>query len=223
MRVILCLGGSVLVPGLPDADFYKRAVSVIKKLKEKHEVAVVTGGGAVARKYIEAAKKLGISETGCHLIGIQVTRLNAALLAFSLGLKGPEEDLGKAVMTLLQGEIPIMGGTTPGQTTDAVAAMLAQMSRSDLLVIVSDVDGVYTADPKTHPDAKKLDKISAEDLVKLVDMAITPGMRMIIDPIAARLILRHKIKTVFIGKEDFERLPQILEGEKHHGTEVVFE
>ena len=116
-----------------------------------------------------------------------------------------------------------MGGTTPGQTTDAVAAMLAQMTRSDLLVIVSDVDGVYTEDPKKNPEAKKLDKISAENLVKMVDSVIIPGMRMIIDPIAARIILRHKIRTIFIGKEDFERLPQILEGEKHRGTEVIFE
>jgi uridylate kinase len=101
--------------------------------------------------------------------------------------------------------------------------MLAQMSQSDLLVIFSDVDGVYTADPKRDPTAKKLDKIKAEDLVKLVDVAVVPGMRMIIDPIAARLILCYKIRTLFLGKEELERLPEIVEGGKHSGTEVVFE
>lgn len=223
MRVTLCLGGSILVPDHPDADVYAKAAAVIKKLREKHEVLVVTGGGAIARQYIEAAKKLGVDETGCHLLGIEVTRLNAFLLALALGLKTVEQDMGKAIVAALRGEVPVMGGTTPGQTTDAVAAMLAQMSNSDLLVIFSDVDGVYTADPKRDPTAKKLDKIKAEDLVKLVDVAVVPGMRMIIDPIAARLILRHKIRTLFLGKEELERLPQIIEGADHQGTEVIFE
>ncbi len=223
MRITLCFGGSVLVPDRPDASTFAKAAEVIRRLREKHEVLVVTGGGAVARDYIESAGKLGVDEIGRHQLGIQVTRLNAALLALALGLKGPEEDMGRAVMSSLRGEVPVMGGTTPGQTTDAVAAVLAQMSRSDLLVIFSDVDGVYTADPKRDPTAKKLEKIKAEDLVKLVDVAVVPGMRMIIDPIAARLILRNKIRTLFLGKEELGRLPEIVEGGKHSGTEVIFE
>jgi uridylate kinase len=223
MRITLCLGGSILVPDRPDASVYAKAAEVIRRLREKHEVLVVTGGGAVARDYIEVADKLGVSEIGRHQLGIRVTRLNADLLALALGSKGHEEDVGKAVVSSLRGEVPVMGGTTPGQTTDAVAAMLAQMSQSDLLVFFSDVDGVYTADPKRDPTAKKLDKIKAEELVKLVDVAVVPGMRMIIDPVAARLILRHRIKTLFLGKKELERLPEIVEGGKHSGTEVVFE
>ncbi|MEM2282733.1 MAG: UMP kinase [Candidatus Hadarchaeales archaeon] len=222
MRITLCLGGSVLVPDEPDAECYSKVVAVIKKLREKHEVLVVTGGGRTARRYIEVAKELGLSEIECHQVGIWATRLNALLLSLALGSKEVQTELGKAALLPLSGGVPVMGGTTPGQTTDAVAAMLAQMSRSDLLIFFSDVDGVYTADPKRDPSAKKIDRIRAEDLVKLVDVAVQPGMRIIIDPIAARIVLGSKIKTLFLGRKELERLPEIVEGAPHTGTEVVF-
>lgn len=225
MRVTLCLGGSILVPSGPDVDMYVKTISVVKRLSEKHEVLIVTGGGRVAREYIEAAKKMGLGEVECHQIGIAVTRLNAMLLSLALGGRErmPAESLERALIASAGGDIPVMGGTTPGQTTDAVAAMLAHLSRSDLLIFFSDVDGVYTEDPKVNPSAKKLDKITASKLVELAGTSVSPGMRTIIDPVAARLVLRHRIKTLFLGKHELERLPEILEGAPHTGTEVVFE
>ena len=54
------------------------------------------------------------------------------------------------------GRIVVMGGVAVGQTTDAVAALLAEYVRADRLIVATSVDGVYTADPEKDPDAKKL-------------------------------------------------------------------
>jgi len=61
-----------------------------------------------------------------------------------------------------------MGGTEPGHSTDAVAALLAECVRADLFINASDIDGIYDKDPKKSRDAKRREKMSAEDLLELV-------------------------------------------------------
>jgi len=117
--------------------------------------------------------------------------------------------------------VPVMGGTTPGHTTDAVAAMLAKASRSDLLIFFSDVDGIYTTDPKLDPKAKKIESMTTRELAKrFATVKAEPGMKTIIDPIAAKLVERSKFKTLVMGAHEIKRLPKILEGAGHSGTTV---
>ena len=114
-----------------------------------------------------------------------------------------------------------MGGTTPGHTTDAVAAMLAKASRSDLLIFFSDVDGIYTTDPKLDSKAKKIESMTTRELAKrFATVKAEPGMKTIIDPIAAKLVERSKFKTLVMGAHEIKRLPKILEGAGHSGTTV---
>ncbi len=222
MKLTLCIGGSVLVPEDPSAEVFHRVCRVLLKLREKHQVLVVVGGGRVARKYISVAKG-HVTEAECHKLGIEVTRLNARLLCLLLGERGElASNFTQAIMASLRGKIPVMGGTTPGQTTDAVAAMLARISRSDWLIYISDVDGVYTSDPKVDPLARKLDRVTAEELVRLAGAKISPGMSAVIDPLAARIISNFRIRTLFLGQHELENLDRIVEGGGHTGTEVVF-
>ena len=114
-----------------------------------------------------------------------------------------------------------MGGVSPGQTTDAVAAHLARVSRSELLLFFTNVDGVYTADPKLEPNAKKIDRMTANDLARIVGSEeVKPGMK-IMDPVAVKLLQRSNIEALVMGKHEIKRLPEILNGAKHSGTTIT--
>ena len=226
MRVTLCFGGSILAPEELDVDCVREIAQTLRALKSrKHEILVVTGGGRPSRKYIEAARKLKASSTQRDLMGIDVTRLNARLLIAALGDLAEREPLTTfeaAIRVMLKGKVPVMGGIMPGQTTDAVAAMLASLSKSELLVFFTDVDGVYTTDPKLDPRAKKLEVMTVQELVRLVAVKkMRPGISIVIDSIGAKLIQRKGIRTLVLGKHEIKRLPEILRGAKHSGTTIV--
>jgi uridylate kinase len=228
MRVTLCFGGSILAPEELDVGCIREIAQTLRALKSrKHELLVVTGGGKPSRKYIEAVRKLKASSTHCDNIGIDVTRLNARLLIAALGNLAEQDPLTTfeaAVRATFRNKVPVMGGTAPGQTTDAVAAMLASSSKSGLLVYFTDVDGVYSADPKRNPKAKKFETMTAQELLKLVvKEKVKPGMSAIIDPVGAKLIQRAGIQTLVLGRHEIKRLPEILRGAKHSGTTIVHE
>lgn len=226
MRITLCLGGSIIAPEAPDVGCVRSAAAAVRKLRALgHEVLVVVGGGKPAREFITAAHELRASRTTSDLVGIDATRLNARLFIAALGRSASREPVkayGDAIRELERGRIPVMGGTRPGHTTDTVAAMLARASKSDLLVFFTDVGGVYTADPKVDPKAKKLERMTARELLKLVSgVRMEPGMKAIVDPVGARVIERSRISTLVLGPKELGRLPTILKGGKHSGTAVV--
>lgn len=223
MIAVISIGGSVLAPKLDSRNFEKNA-EAIKEVAKKHTVFVVTGGGAIAREYIQVARRLGANEAICDSIGIEVTRLNARLLISALeGGAHPEppSDYKEADHAASSGKIVVMGGVAPGQTTDAVAAILAEYVQADLLVSATSVNGVYTTDPK-KAGAKKLDKITPEQLVNIVMKSeMRAGARSIMDPLAAKIIERSKIRTIVLdGSNPKSIVDAILKG-KHEGTEIV--
>jgi len=226
MLITICLGGSVLAPKKPNMGVIKEAAKMIRELKSKgNSISVVVGGGGVAREYIQMAEELGANSFLMDKIGIDITRLNARMLISALGDVAEDDPvltIEAAVGIVLKNHVPVMGGTTPGQTTDAVAAMLAKASRSDFLVFFSDVDGVYTSDPKLDPSAKKIEKMTTVELArKFGSVKPEPGMKTIIDPVAVKLIERGKFKTLVLGPHEIKRLPEILKGGAHSGTTIV--
>ena len=87
---------------------------------------LVVGGGRTAREYIGYARKLGADESYLDEIGISCTRLNAMLLIAALGEKAAPvvaNDFDHALQLAGNYDVVVMGGTHPGHTTDAVAAM----------------------------------------------------------------------------------------------------
>src|SRR3981189_1677285 len=83
-KVVVSLGGSVLVPGEDDAKYLRDLASLLRGLSSRVKLFVVTGGGRVARYYIETGRSLGVGERTLDEFGIAVTRLNARLLSASL-------------------------------------------------------------------------------------------------------------------------------------------
>lgn len=222
MRIVISIGGSVLISDLDPERIYKYAENV-KQLTEEHTVYVVVGGGRIARKYISAARALGANEVECDIIGIDMTRINARLLIAALGngaYPEPPKSYLDANNAAFSGKIVVMGGLIPGQTTDAVSAVLAEYVGADLLINATSVDGVYTADPKRDKEAKKLTIMTPSELVEIVmkiDMAA--GSNSPIDPLAAKIIQRCGIKTIVVDGTDPENIVEAVAGH-HSGTMI---
>jgi len=225
MRVVVSIGGSVLAPDL-DARRVEGHAAVVETLAaEGCEIGAVVGGGGVARDYIGAARELGANEVQLDQIGIDVTRINARLLIAALGpqvdpkVAHDYEDAGDAIR---RGDVSVMGGVMPGQTTDAVAAALAEYVGADLLVYATSVDGVYSADPGTDDSAEKYDRLTPGDLVDVIaPMSRDAGASAPVDLLAAKLIERAAMRTIVLDGTDPGRIEDaVLRGE-HDGTDIV--
>lgn len=223
MKVVVSIGGSVLVPDFDSGRVREYAAVVEDLVDAGHEVAAVVGGGPTARDYIEAARRLGANEIELDQLGIAVTRLNARLLIAALddrAVSVPATDHETARSALRRGEIAVMGGTEVGHTTDAVATALAEYVEADLLVYATSVDGVYDADPDADADATKFRRITAEDLVELVaEMGIEAGSNAPVDLLAAKLLQRSGLRAVVLEGADPAAVAAAVDGD-HGGTDI---
>jgi len=225
MRVVVSVGGSVLVPDLsPDrVAAYARSIQALDD--GGHTVGAVVGGGRTAREYIKPARELGANEIELDDIGIAVTRLNARLLIAALddrAAPAPQETYVAGREAIRRGDIPVMGGTVAGQTTDAVSAAFAEYVDADLLVLATSVDGIYSADPETSDDAEKYDQITTGDLVDLVaGVEMDAGSNVPVDLLAAKIIERAGLRTIVLDGSTPEAVREAIETGDHDGTDVI--
>ncbi len=217
--VVLSLGGSILFPTL-ETHTLRTYVPVLKRLAESVDLFVVVGGGGEARRYIQAARSCGADEAFCDDVGILVTRLNATLLLGALGSAAYPKVAhtpAEAMEHGCQGKIVIMGGVTPAQTTDAVAAVLAERAGADLLVNLTSVDGIYSADPKKDKKARRFSRMTPEQLMDIVGTGgLEAGSNNVVDLVAAKVVLRSRIALLVLDG----RTPEILEDALFFGKEA---
>ncbi len=222
MNVVISLGGIFF----SDAGQLKGVAAVLDELARSCTLCVVTGGGTRARDYIAFARELGANEVFCDYLGIALTRINAKLLIAALHEAYPEpfQDYHEAVMAHRSGpeqRVVVMGGVSPGYTTDAVAALLAEYLNAELLLIVTSVDGVYDSDPQVNQTARKYERLSPKELVALTMQGeLKAGSRIVIDPVAAKLIERSGMRTIVIDGREPRAIINAVHG-THHGTEIA--
>jgi uridylate kinase len=221
MRLVLRIGGSVVASPI-NADLITKHADVLRNLKAKgHELAVVVGGGALARDFIKVAKNLDLDEKAQDDVAISVSRIFARLFLEKLGVLGCETvplTVEDAVKCLRDGKIAVMGGLKPGMTTDTVAALIAEKVNADLLIKATDQEGIYDKDPRKHADAVMLKHLSFEELSNVfAEDKHKAGIHQILDPEAVRILKRKRVRVVVVNGFKPENVLVAVKGE-HIGT-----
>ncbi len=184
-RVLLKVSGEALMGdqgfGI-DVKVAERIASDIREARELGvEVAVVIGGGNIFRG-VAVASAGGDRVTGDHM-GMLATVINSLALRTSLNKLGIEAVVlsaismpqicesfsqRKAMWNIEQGRVVIFAGGTgnPYFTTDSAAALRAAEIGADALFKGTQVDGIYSADPKKDPNATRFERISHREVIE---------------------------------------------------------
>ena len=186
-RVLLKISGEALLGeqlfGI-DPKPIEMIADEIRSIYERGvEIAVVVGGGNIFRGMKNSAK-LGMDQASGDYVGMLATVMNAVVLqcalkkievecrvqtAIAMNQIAEPYVRHRAIRHLEKGRVVIFAAGTenPFFTTDTASALRASEIGADVMLMAKNgVDGVYTDDPKTNPDAKKLDKISYADIIK---------------------------------------------------------
>ena len=199
--VVLKIGGSVLFPDGPDIQNIQKLKKLVKSMKGK--VAIVVGGGKFNAVYADKLRKLRVDEAFGDLVGINFSHLNAKIIAKIVGgtYVNNFENLDRV-------KLPVTGGQTPGQSTDAVAAVLAELT-GDKLVLVKDVGGIFTDNPKKNPKAKLIKKMNFKQLVEFASKEEFGAKAYgVMDLQACRIVARSKIPTFVCGIDTIKKALQ---------------
>ncbi|WEL19333.1 UMP kinase [Candidatus Nanohalococcus occultus] len=195
MTKVFAISGSLVTENLENLGELAQAL-------ESHEeqVIAVTGAGGL-KEYIHAAGNFG-NQGEQDLVGITGTRLNAKTLMTAMDAypKVPETayEIREAAST---GKNVVMGGLTPGHSTDAVAAIAAELLEADLY-IATRIDGVYDRDPDEE-GAEKFEEIGLDELRKVISGNNEAGGHELIDGTAVDIIERSSIETkLFLGTNE---------------------
>lgn len=218
-NLVIKLGGHLISTSQGiQVDLLKRYAQLFSRLFDGGKWCIVVGGGEEARKYIAAARALNIDEALCDVMAVEITRVHARLLSAILGDKAYQSiprSLEQIVEFSSLGRIVVSGGLQPAQSTTAVAALAAEALAAEKLIIATDVEGVYTKDPKTNPDAELLREVSLPKLREiLAHSSHQAGEYKLIDSLAMRILERSKIRAIVVNGRRPENVEKAISGER---------
>jgi uridylate kinase len=225
-RILIKLSGEALMGddsyGI-NRDVIDRIVSEIGDVTQLGvEVAVVVGGGNIFRGVAPASE--GMDRATADYMGMLATVMNALALQDAMRRAGVTARVqsaltiqqvaepyirGKALRYLEEGKVVIFGAGTgnPFFTTDTAAALRASEMGAQVVLKATKVDGVYTADPKTNPEATRYDHISFDEAIaknlKVMDataLALCRDQKM---PLCVFSIFKHgALRRVVLGEDE---------------------
>lgn len=230
MTKVLSVGGSIVVPEKPDTEFLTSFIKMIKEwLAEdsSRKLILVVGGGAPARvyqnAYAEVSSQVGVDSANdaADWIGIMATRLNAQLLKAACGSLCQNDVVYNPTVDIdFKGRILVAAGWKPGFSTDNDAVLLAEKLEAKTVVNLSNIEKVYTDDPRKNPDAKPIDTISWQDFRKMVGDDWTPGKNTPFDPIASKKAEECGFKVICASGKNIQNIKNILDDKDFIGTQI---
>ncbi|MBA3296431.1 MAG: UMP kinase, partial [Acidobacteria bacterium] len=178
-RILLKLSGEALMGEQPYGIDPAVTTQIAKDIEEIQalgvQTAIVIGGGNLFRGVAASAK--GMDRATADYMGMLATVINGLAIQDALEHHGIPTRVAsaiemravaepfirrRAVRHLEKGRVVVFAAGTgnPYFTTDTAAALRAMEMKADVILKATKVDGIYTADPMTHPEATKFDEIS---------------------------------------------------------------
>lgn len=222
---VLSLGGSLIVPANSiDVNFLKNfRRCLIKHLKNNNKkFYLITGGGRTARDYIKAAQSVvRLNKEELDWIGIKATCINAQLIkAIFLKYAHPQIFHDPYKIKKVPEKICVASGWLPGWSTDYDAVVIAKKLGVKTVINLSNIDYIYTKDPRKFKEAKPIKEITWKDFKKIVGNKWTPGANLPFDPMACKLAEQEKISVVVINGYKLQNLNKFLRGDKFVGSVI---
>ncbi|MDX9898234.1 MAG: UMP kinase [Spirochaetia bacterium] len=226
MTKVLSLGGSIVAPDVPDTTFVRAFAALARRwldVDQERRLIIVVGGGGPARAWQKAYRDaVDVPDTEAQdWIGVMATRLNAQLVrSLFLDLCTHDVVTDPTSLSVFGGRVLVAAGWKPGFSTDFDAVVLAERFQADVVVNLSNIAKVYTADPRVDPDAKPIDAISWKDFRVLVGDEWSPGKNVPFDPIASRRAEELGLRVVCAAGKDLVNMEAILNDKPFIGTTI---
>ncbi len=229
-RVLLKLSGEAFGGGGMgvDPDVVRGiAAQIAEAVRDGVEVGVVVGGGNFFRG--AQMQEKGMERSRADYMGMLGTVMNCLALqdflekegidtrvqtAITMGQVAEPYIPRRAIRHLEKGRVVIFGAGAgmPYFSTDTVSAQRAlEIGCDAVLMSKNGVDGVYDADPRTNPEAKKLDRVSYVE-------ALAQSLK-VVDAAAFSLCMENKLPMVVFAMQGDSTISRVLRGEPL-GTEV---
>ena len=220
--IVVSIGGSVILSEEINVKFFRTLVSLLKEISMKYKIFVIVGGGNVARKYIKLGRALSFNEKALDSIGIYVTRINAKILTNIIEKSNDEIPCTTDEAIKKEAPIVVMGGTTPGHSTDMVGAELAEKVSADLFIIATNVDGIYDKDPNKYNNAKQLKEVKIDQLIENYGTKWkSAGENVVIDGPSLEIIKRAGLTTYVVNGKKLNQLKKALTNQSFDGTKIT--
>ncbi len=223
--IVMSVGGSLIVPDQIDTDFLSKLKTFIEtETANGRRFIIIAGGGKTSRRYVDAATSLTDLELeDKDWLGIHATRLNGHLLrtvfrdlAHPIMVTNPDD-----VLDIPSSAKLIIGaGYRPGSSSDLQAVRIAERVKATKMINLSNIDYVYTADPKVDPSAEKIEEITWNDFRKLIPEEWTANLSAPFDPIAARAAQSHDIEVAIINGNHETALQNYINETEFVGTRI---
>ncbi len=221
-RVLLKLSGEALAAEdrIIDYEYIQKIGRVVGRcVAEGTQVAIVVGAGNIwrGRQGLDMdrvrADQMGMLATVINALAIQDAFLSAgvdttAFTANAMPSFAQFYTQGDAIRALESGKVAVLGCGTgnPFFSTDTGAVLRAVEIQADVVLMAKNIDGVYTADPRKDPTAKKLESTS-------YDYILSHHLG-VIDMTAASLAMDNDLPLYLFGLDDPENIYQVIKGEK---------
>ena len=217
--IVISIGGSVVFSDDIDNTYFEKLNLILKNLIKEYKIYIIVGGGKTSRTYINFGRKLGFKEEILDQFGIDITRLNAKILSYIIENSNTKIPKTTNDAKKIKKPIVIMGGTTPGHSTDMVGAELAEKTKATKYIIATNVDGIYDKDPNKYPNTKQIKEIKVDDLIeKLGTSWDQAGKNIVIDGPSLNLIKKAKIPTLILNGKKLVQLERAINNQIFSGT-----
>ena len=220
IEAVIKLGGNILVNHL---DSISPLFKIISEFGRHHRLIVIPGGGSLADEVRRLYQQFNLSESTAHNMAILAMDQNAFMINQFLERSQIVFDPSDARRTTKGHQVAViapfrlMRNRDPlphswGVTSDSIAAYVARTMRAEKLILVKDVDGIYSDDPKKVKDAKFIEKTSASELIE------TMSKPTCIDKMVPKILRNSRVRAHIVNGLYPDRLESILKGEPTRET-----
>ena len=217
MEAVLKIGGSLA----EDPDSLRKLCEKLSEYSKTHKILIVPGGGEFADTVRNIDKRFGLSSRAAHKMAIMAMDKYGLLLCDLT----PDSYVTYTNEKTKQGMLPIflpsklMFQKDPLEnswdvTSDTIAAYIANILQAKKLVLVTNVDGIFTEDPKQNRDTKQINELSATELMKW-------NKRTSVDKTLPKMIVETKLDCYVVNGKHPKRIEDILENKKSVCTRIT--